>query len=217
MVHRLETQIPFGNDNQRCNIGRTLWLAASCASMCMAAASAQQPGPRFALRPEQIELAMERAQMPMRGVQVKLAAPVTSSSANAKLEIRSVAMVSPRELRLRIGCSELTECLPFFAVATYPEAIGRAALPVKLDEKSAGSEQPAHDLKKASASSGSAALMRSGSPATLDLDSNKVHVRIEVVCLENGAAGEKVRVATRDRKLTYVAEVVTSTLLKGTF
>jgi hypothetical protein len=196
-----------------------LRLAAACAFLCAGAASPQQGNARFALRPAQVELAMERIQLPTRRVQVKLAAAVTSSSADTRLEIKSVTLISPREMRLRIVCSDVSECLPFFALATYPESIDTAKLPLQLADKAAGVEQAVHDAKKVetSASAASTPVMRSGSPATLDLDSNKVHVSIAVVCLESGAAGDKVRVATRDHKLVYVAEVVNSKLLKGTF
>lgn len=205
-------------------IAGLMCLAAAC--MCMRAASAQQLGTRFNLRPAQVELAMERAQLPTQGVQVKLAAAVTSPSAETRLEVKSVAMLGPRDMRLRISCSDTSQCLPFFAIASYPEAINVATLPVKLDNKPVGSEQPVIAGKQAvSAVAGASAsdrptgspAMRNGSAATLNLDSNKVHVSIDVVCLESGAPGEKIRVTTRDRKLVYVAEVVTSKLLKGTF
>ena len=204
--------------------GPILFLAAVCTQMCLSAASAQQLHERFALRPAQVVLAMEGLKLPTHGVQVRLAAPVTSSSSDTKLEIKSVAVLSPREMRLRISCGDRSECLPFFALATYTEPIDTASFPMKFDDKAAGTEQSVPPTKLVVDFTASApvqftatTLLRSGSPATLALDSDKVHVRIDVVCLESGAAGDKVRVTTRDHKLVYLAQIVTPKLLKGTF
>ena len=64
--------------------------------------------------------------------------------------------------------------------------------------------------------SSEAPVLRSGSPATLDFDEERVHVRVQVICLESGATGDKIRVTTRDHKQIYVAEIVAPRALKGT-
>jgi flagella basal body P-ring formation protein FlgA len=57
--------------------------------------------------------------------------------------------------------------------------------------------------------------VRKGSTATLLLDSDRVHIRFPVVCLENGVPGQKIRVTGVDRRQVYMAEVIDGTLLKG--
>ena len=57
--------------------------------------------------------------------------------------------------------------------------------------------------------------MRAGTQAVLLLEGDRVHIRITVVCIDNGTSGEKIRVRSIDNRQLYVAEVVDATLLKG--
>jgi len=57
--------------------------------------------------------------------------------------------------------------------------------------------------------------VRSGSPATLMLDSDRVHIRLSVICLENGAPGQRIRVTGKDHRLVFTAQVIDGSLLKG--
>lgn len=212
--------------NQSRTLDRLPWLAAAgiCAwNLLLPIAVAQNVHPRFLLNTAQIISAMEGRQLPTQGVQVRLAAPITSVSASPQLEIQSVALLNPHEMRLRMNCRDRSECLAFFAFATYPEAINPARISVKLDQKPAGADASlpaAKPVAAAPAKSNAPAgdpIIRSGAPATLDFDGDRLHVRIEVICLEAGIAGDKIRVTTRDHKQVYVAEILTPTLLKGTF
>jgi hypothetical protein len=47
------------------------------------------------------------------------------------------------------------------------------------------------------------------------LDSDRVHIRLSVICLESGVPGQTIRVTGKDRKLVYRAEVIDGSLLKG--
>lgn len=213
------------------NVDRVLWLAAGCVCVWILAISVavgQQVRPRFLLTPSQIVSAMENRQLPTRGVKVSLAAPITSVVANPQLEVQAVALLSSREMRLRMTCRDRSECLSFFAIATFPEEVNATALKLKPDSAPAGVVQRASFAKPVaeafvssatvkSVSQGQQPILHSGSPATLDFDGERVHVRVEVICLESGAAGDKIRVTTRDHRQVYVAEIVTSILLKGTF
>jgi len=212
-------------------VDRLLWLAAAgiCAwSTAAASANAEEARPRVLLGPSQIVSEMQNRQLPTRGVQVRLAAPVTAASPNPRLEIEAVTLLSAHEMRLRMACSDRSQCLPFFAIATYPETMDPVTVAINPGRQPAGGEQPAPSAKPVAGSSAASAsastadpaekpILRSGSPATLDFDGDRVHVRIEVICLQSGAAGDKIRVTTRDHKQVYVAEIVAPTLLKGTF
>ena len=47
------------------------------------------------------------------------------------------------------------------------------------------------------------------------LEGNHVHIRLTVICLENGTKGQTIRVASKDRKLTYKAEVIEDSTVRG--
>jgi hypothetical protein len=50
----------------------------------------------------------------------------------------------------------------------------------------------------------------------LIIDGQKLHITIPIICLGNGGPGRSIRVTALDHRQTWVAEVVDSTLLKGT-
>jgi len=215
MVHRLRQNKMSGV------VDRLLWLMAASICLCSSASSsaiAQAAHGRFPLSTAQIVDAMRERQMLTEGVQLRLSVPITTIAANPLLEVQDIAPVNAHEFRLRIACRDRSECLPFFATATYPGATGTSASHAKADQQPvpARSLPPAASTAIKGASSGETPLLRSGSPATLDFDGERVHVRVEVICLESGATGDKIRVATRDHKQIYVAEIVAPRALKGT-
>jgi hypothetical protein len=186
--------------------------------------SAQAVPTRFAIDALQVTRAMDAASLPTEGVEVKLAAPVTSSVANATVEVESVSTIGPHAVRMRLACSDHAQCLPFFVAATFPDAIDVTKLHGVRPSPFAGS-QSSREGNQASSSDGGVkftsasdpARMRAGAPATLELDEDKIHIRLEVICLQGGASGSRVRVASLDHKQIYTAQVVTPTLLKGEF
>jgi hypothetical protein len=223
MVHRLR------HNKVSATANRLLRLLAASICLCSSASSlaiAQGVHGRFPLSTTQIVDAMRERQMITEGVQLSLSVPITTIAANPLLEIRDIAPVNAHEFRLRIACRDSSECLPFFATATYPEASGMSAPHAKADQPPipvralpaarAITEAPASSTAIKAANSGEPPLLRSGSPATLDFDGERVHVRVEVICLESGATGDKIHVTTRDHKQIYVAEIVAPRALKGT-
>ena len=202
----------------------------STGSISATSAQVQEHRPRFPVTAAQIIGAMQARQLPTQGAEIKIAARITASIEYPQLDIQSVALVSPREIRLRMSCRNHAQCLSFFAVASYPHMVSAEMLPTKLELppetlKPASSDQtapvPTVDVitkstpqAKDSATPGGPTL-RIGSPAMLQMDGDRVHILIEVICLENGSAGDKIRVTTRDHKQSYVAQIVSPTLLKG--
>jgi len=204
--------------------GLVCWLSS--------AAVAQSAPQRSPIDQSQIAAAMGRAMLRAEGEAVSFATPMTASVANATIEVDSVSSIKPHSIRLRLVCSDRSECLPFFATATYPDSVDVAKLvsgrtrPAgarvdadaghgALQSPSTGASELSH-VGQAPVSEGSP-ILRAGAPATLELDAERIHIRIEVICLQSGAAGNRIRVASRDRKQTYVAEVVAPALLKGEF
>jgi hypothetical protein len=59
-------------------------------------------------------------------------------------------------------------------------------------------------------------VVRIGSAAVLLLDGGHVHIQLAVVCLENGAVGQTIRVTGRGHEHTYMAKVCSDGLLRGT-
>ena len=202
----------------------------ACVCMWMIAVSAangEAIRTRFPLTPSQVISAMQSLQLPTTGVQVQLSTPITAATTDPTLEIQAVSVLDAHEVRLRVGCRERSECLSFFAVAKYEAVVDPSALkltghPATKPKQSSPSgkisliaqEDPA---PVSSSRSSDGPVMRNGSPATLNFDDGRVHIRLEVVCLESGAAGDTIHVASHDHKQTYTAKIVSPTLVKGIF
>lgn len=212
-------------------VDRVLWFTAAGLCVCSLAtaiADGRHARLRYLLTPVQILNEMQNRQLSTDGVQVRLAVPITTAIANPPLDIQSVALLNSHEMRLRMNCRDRSECLPFFVTATYleelsPASIQTASVSQSLDKilpvstTRANIEPPPASTQAKHAGHADSSMLRSGSSATLDFDEDRVHIRIEVICLESGAAGDKIRVTSRDRKQVYVAKIVTPTLVKGTF
>jgi hypothetical protein len=195
-----------------------LLLAGSCFAQL-----AQASG-RSAIEPSQVFQAMRDRSLPTDGSRIEFAAPVSSSVASARLVVESVSLLGDREVRMRLACADHNACLPFFAIASYAEAVDASAFhkdkvtKTLLDakaESTAKMPQTAPVLPKALDGTKDATILKAGAPATLELETDRIHVRVEVISLQNGAPGKRVRVSSLDHKQTYVAQVVTPTLVKG--
>ena len=177
-------------------------------------------------------IAMQYRQLPVEGVQVKLCAPMTASSPNPMLDIQTMTLVGQHGAQLRVACRTRGECLPFYVSVTWPEGADAVHVPAGLAHQGArtraevpsppsGARLPSQELQAFGPSPDEDRTVnpkvRAGSPATLVIEDRKVHIRLRVVYLEGGATGDKVRVATLDRKQAFKAEIVTPGLLKGSF
>ncbi len=174
-------------------VGST-FLLACCTASC------QMSKTRFDITASQVTGAIAEQGFPVDGLAVKLAAVVTSGVASPQLRIQTVSMVNPHEARLRVACSSTAECLPFLVVATGPTTIESVAVADSLKTVIASTTRP---------------TLRVGTPVVLELEQGRIHIKLQVICLESGEAGKKIRVTTKDRKQSYVAEIVNPTLLKG--
>jgi hypothetical protein len=177
-----------------------------------ASALSQAPAKRFPITSGAIIAAMEQRQLPVNGVQVRLAAPITASVAEPALDIHSLMPGDKHSAQLLVGCRNSAECLPFYVSVSWPVEVDVATLHNSLVHETENGRDAAVRAVPAEASA-----LRAGSPATLLLDGDRVHVTLRVVCLESAEPGEKVRVTTPDRRQQYVASVIAPGVLKGTF
>jgi hypothetical protein len=164
---------------------------------------------RYPVTTEMVVTAMQYRQLPTEGVEVRLAAPITAAADNPMLDVQSVTQVNAHSAQLKVVCRNRTQCLPFYVSATWPEASAGGILSTPANKV----EQPKASPQQAPSASHDA--IKPGSHATLMIEEGKIHIRLQVVCLQGGSAGDEVRVSTADHKVTYKAEIVTPSLLKG--
>ena len=163
---------------------------------------------RFPVTAEMVVIAMRYRQLPTDGVEVRLSAPMTASSVNPMLDIQTMTMVDAHSAQLRIACRVRSECLPFYVAARWPAATG-LTIPDALTHKTEALAKPG-ELS-------SDGMLKAGSIATLMIEDEKVHIRLQVICLNGGVTGDRIHVSTPDRKIAYEAEIVSPNLLKGSF
>jgi hypothetical protein len=151
---------------------------------------------------EQVATAMSGAGMRVSADQVTLLTDVVASTSTPALRVESMERWGTDRMRVRLDCAKREDCLPFYVAINWSEG-GVAALAA-----------PSAALAHAKADTASY-VVRAGASVVLMLDGDHVHIRIPVVCLENGAAGQTIRVSSKDHRLTYTAQVVDGNVLKG--
>ena len=174
----------------------------------------------------QMFTALQKARLPTEGAEISIAAAITASVPGAELELISMLQLSPSMVRLRVTCENRAQCIPFYAFVTWPRAVSlgqsRVAMLGSRDKRkmlkpSSGSDEDTATqiAAKLASDGGSGIAMRSGAFATLLLEDGRIHIRMQVVCQQDGSFGDKIRVTTPDHKKSYVAEVLAPSLLRG--
>lgn len=173
-----------------------------------AAASAAQAAPEhYAISAAQIAATVTRFGIAVEPDQVKLLADVVATTESPRLVVRSIRQWGNQRVMARLECENPAQCTPFFVGVQMKAS----------DSSQASQETSAHAIESTLAQFDTPHnyLVRSGTPATLQLDGDHVHIRVQVVCLQNGSLGQKIRVTSKDHRMTYMAEVVDGSLLKG--
>ena len=162
---------------------------------------------RFSITRDQVASAISGAGMQVSDAQVSLLSNVISARGNPALKVESIEKWGEQKLMVRLECANLGECLPFIVAVRLTGAQEEMALssPVEPISFSATGAVKSHNPD----------AIRAGSTAILFLDAAHVHIRLSVVCLENGSIGQSIRVATRDRRLTFIAEILSDSTLRG--
>lgn len=173
-----------------------LWAAAS-----FPAASQSK---RFSITRDQVAAAINGSGMQVSAGQVTLLSNVVSATGSPALKVESVEKWGEQKLMVRLECANPGECLPFIVTVRpsggIPEPLGLSPQlrPASFSAKTRGTD-----------------AIRAGSAAVLFLEGPHVHIQLSVVCLENGSIGQSIRVATRDRRLTFTAEILSDSTLRG--
>jgi len=156
---------------------------------------------------EQVASAVSRLGMQVAPGQVTLLADVVATTGEPRLTVRSIEPWGNGKMAARLECESSDQCLPFFASLNMSResAVEAAASVAPSNAPAVGSQ--AYVAKHL--------VVRSGTPALLLLDGDKVHIRLSVICLESGALGQTIRVTDHDRKVVFRAQVVDGGLLKG--
>jgi hypothetical protein len=172
------------------------------------------PLPHFPLTVSQVARALSERGVQTEDKQVSLPAAVVATRPDPALDVMAIEKLGSAEpgehqlirSRVKLACHIADECLPFYAVVTWAEGTAWVAT-MAPSTSSIPKTQPAN----------SGVLMPAGAHAMLVMDDQRSHIQIAVITLENGIAGQKIRVVSQDHKQFYVGEVVSSTLLKGSF
>jgi hypothetical protein len=156
-----------------------------------------------AITTQQIAAAINSAGIKVSADQVVLLTDVTATTNDPALKVESMERWGDRRLRVRLNCAKEGECLPFFVAVNWSEAeAGRLAV-ADLSSSAISKTGP------------NAYVVRAGSPAILLIEGDHIHIQIQVVCLENGAAGQTIRATSKDHRQTYTAKVGEDAVLRG--
>jgi hypothetical protein len=179
--------------------------------------SQQQRQIRYELAAEQIVAAV-RHELIKGGVEVtedeiSLPARIVATEPAPTLEINSVEKYSGYEFegrtvtrsKIKLSCRLTSACLPFYAIVSWKgaarESSAKTFVPSNLEVLPPKSK----------------VTMVAGTPATLVMGDDNMHIQLKVVSLESGPRGGLIRVASPDHKTIYVAEIVSANLVRGRF
>jgi hypothetical protein len=178
-----------------------LVLSAALSMPAMAASSYQR------ITTEQVAAAIRSAGLNVLAEQVELLSNVKAKTAEPILRVESIGPWEGNLAQVRVGCRSEGDCLPFVVTVRRDTGKGstRTYIPPNLQSTTHTPPVPKP-----------AVVVRSGSPAVLLLDGGRVHIQLAVVCLENGAVGQTIRVAIKGQEHTYMAEVSSDGSLRGT-
>lgn len=181
------------------------------AALLLAASSLAHAGgrpERVPITAEQIATALNARGLAATSENVEMLCAVSSRFPDPALEVMTVSRISPTEAKVRMRCRHKNSCLPFLvvlhsSVAETKEKAGTAG----------GSVTAVSPLVNQSQ-----ITIRSGKRVTLLSESGGVRITLPVICLQNGALGQQIRVISADHKKAYVArvegpELVTSVLI----
>jgi flagellar basal body P-ring formation chaperone FlgA len=156
---------------------------------------------RVAINPAQVAGAISNAGIKISPEQVTLLADVVANQADPTLVVESMERWGDNRMKVRMNCAN-SECLPFFVAVQWGQTE-----PTPAAFTNRGSVGASASLKPI--------VLHAGSAATLILDSDHVHIKLPVICLESGTVGQTIRVASKDHRQTFTAQVGDPAALKG--
>ncbi len=165
----------------------------------------------YSISTEQIAATVDKLGMQVTSNQVTLLTDVVAATPAPVLQVQSLERLGADRFLVRLDCETREDCLPFM-------------VNVRVDEGSAA--QIAAIVSQLSLLKGAipgsaprpqpeSIVIRSGSKATLLLEGEHIHITIPVICLDSGAAGQKIRATDKEHRRIYTAQVIEDGLLQG--
>ncbi len=169
----------------------------------VASCSALAASARYPISKQQVAAAVSDMGVEVAPEQVTFLADVVASTGAPRLTVQSMQRWGNQKMVARLQCESSDQCLPFF-------------VSLKMSPGTEASSKPVPTYAPAVATPvAKRYVVKSGTPATLMLEGQRVHIRLAVICLESGAAGQTIRVTDRDHKIFFHAQVVDGGLLQG--
>jgi len=156
---------------------------------------------RVAINPTQVAGAISNAGIKISPEQVTLLADVVANQADPTLVVESMERWGDNRMKVRMNCAN-SECLPFFVAVQWGQNEPTPAAFASHGGVGASASKPI--------------VLHAGSTATLILDSDHVHIKLPVICLESGTVGQTIRVSSLDHRQTFTAQIGDPAALKGT-
>jgi flagella basal body P-ring formation protein FlgA len=150
---------------------------------------------------QQVVDALALAGVVVAPAQVEFLSGIRSTKESASLQVVSTSNSSADTVKVKLRCQDNHECLPFYVLVH------------SLDKLNVGSAT----LKAVSAAEADVPpnIIRGGEHATLVLESPDSRMSLPVICLQSGAVGQTIRVASPDHRQLFDAVVVAAGILKG--
>jgi hypothetical protein len=161
---------------------------------------------QYAISVQQISAAINKTGLQIAPDQVTLLTDVVATKQDPALAVRSLQRSGASSAMVRLECENRKECLAFF-VSVRVRPGNEAQLPAASSSATLGGS--------AVQSRSAPIVVRTGTPAKLELDGDRVHICIPVICLENGRAGQRIHATDKEHRQIYTAAVVESGLLRG--
>jgi len=134
--------------------------------------------------------------------QVSMPSTIPAKIERPDLELMKIEPASAAQSRVLLRCAVRSACIPFYAMVT-----GLAS------EKKVGGF--VNESATSNNRTAEPPFMKRGETATLELVSRQMLITLPVICLQNGRIGERIRVTSSDRKVSYVGEIVRKGLLRS--
>ncbi len=193
---------------------QTLLLAASVSATARAqgAPKVSEPAPeqqapssgtptRYVVGASVVAAALTAEGLATSAEHLRLALPLSSTTPAPELHIAAAEARPDGSLRLRLTCSNSTECLPFFASV---EGADNAAFLARFAAVTHRQASPPHLPGVAV-----------GAHVTLELADAQMRIHLPAVAIDTGSPGAEVRVASLDHKHTWRGIVVDAATVKG--
>jgi hypothetical protein len=164
----------------------------------MAALPAAAVNGHYAITTAQIAAAVSSSGLRVSPEQVTLMTNVVANVADPVLKVKSIDNAGARSAIARLECAR-QQCLPF--LVTLRTSVGVEPV-VQFTAPVVSNVKPQ-------------TLVHNGLTAMLHLEGPHVHISLNVICMDNGAAGQTIRATSLDRKQVYSVKVASDGTLEG--